>query len=82
MEVALSQGVSTASMLIILGLTVKFASDITSVDIILVVLGILQIKLLTIFSSLGIMCFYQVKVALNKIVEIWEIKSPQKMVPF
>lgn len=57
-------------MLIILGLTVKFTSDIASIDIILLVLGITQMKLITIFSSLGISCFYQVKIGLSKIVAI------------
>lgn len=80
LEIALSQGVSAISLLAILGLAVKLASNISSVDVILLVLGIVQIKLIAIFSSQGISFFYQIKVALSKIAQILTIKPRERMV--
>jgi len=77
LELALSEGVSTACMLIVLKLTVLFSTQITALDAIITVLCIIQTKLIVVELSYGINCFYQVSVIFHKIREVFMIKADQ-----
>ncbi len=67
LQLALSEGVSTACMLIVLKLTVLYASQISNLDAIVTVLCIIQTKLIVVELSYGINCFYQISVIFTKI---------------
>lgn len=71
LEISLSEGVSTASMLLIIGVAAKMNDSLTSKTVIEVVLNILIIKLLIIHASYGITCYYQINSLMERVASIF-----------
>jgi ATP-binding cassette subfamily C (CFTR/MRP) protein 4 len=81
LEIALSEGISTASMLLIIGVTAKINDSLTSKIIISAILNILLIKLLIIYSSYGISCYYQINSLMDRVASVFA-KEPIQPLEF
>lgn len=71
LEIALSEGISTASMLLIIGTTAHINDALTSKIIIESILTILLIKLIIIYSSYGISCYYQINSLMERVASVF-----------
>ncbi len=75
LEVSLSEGVSNASMLLIFAVAAKVSGLISTKTIVASILNIVLIKIIILYSSFGISCYFKINSLLERLTSLFSKHS-------